>query len=619
MFPSPLIFTSLWILIFLFFSFFYVLVMKAKSIISALHLKYAEKSWKETFQLVRRCMDKSRDESKPCEPLVRSLERLQEVFNVSSMNTMKSRLEVIAKQQRMGFHITEVTCYLTADLFYLEVVLLPCGGVEEVKVAPHGASPVPSEIFLQLLRSKDFAEFSVKLEGLYAQYNIPGDNEVKMKLFASLQWLAKDLQQISDLPRTAKDFDTEVDKTNNGRMGSLITGKEDCPLMIHFFTTHTDGKKTSDQHTERVIYGAQVTVGDSDVPHKLQMASVIPQPAQLDPRGYPAFLPLSEGPCETFPAVFLLKLQPAIPMMPSFIHNVSQITDVAIPEVGLQWAPLPKLLMRRSSANTQQETSAEQDVVFEVSLSGGETHRYVLPGAVWALSAQRAAVVETIPFTHPSHVPAVLELLRHQCAINTLLRSCFSSQRDTAGLGCDLHFEVRPESESSFSVTFQRPNTDSLAVLLVNVSDSRLITCTLFGAAVGEPSMEEFLSTVVTRSMSIPVTLRTLYCKLQELTSAPLSPRLPDTTEAENDHCAPSDGAVTDNNDGASTTFSQSASVPAESFSVSGSACYAVSVSKSELHPEINTSPAVDPYAYTPPVGLFSQWGTSNGQLSEPI
>lgn len=44
----------------------------------------------------------------------------------------------------MGFHLTEATCYLTADLFYLEVVLLPYGGVEEVKVAPHGKAPVVS-------------------------------------------------------------------------------------------------------------------------------------------------------------------------------------------------------------------------------------------------------------------------------------------------------------------------------------------------------------------------------------------------------------------------------------------------------------------------------------------
>lgn len=44
----------------------------------------------------------------------------------------------------MGFHFTEDTCYLTADLFYLEVLLLPCGGVQEVKVALHGEGPVVS-------------------------------------------------------------------------------------------------------------------------------------------------------------------------------------------------------------------------------------------------------------------------------------------------------------------------------------------------------------------------------------------------------------------------------------------------------------------------------------------
>lgn len=42
----------------------------------------------------------------------------------------------------MGFHVTGATCYLTADLFYLEVALLPHGGVEDVKMAPHARSPV---------------------------------------------------------------------------------------------------------------------------------------------------------------------------------------------------------------------------------------------------------------------------------------------------------------------------------------------------------------------------------------------------------------------------------------------------------------------------------------------
>ncbi|XP_074550010.1 mediator of RNA polymerase II transcription subunit 1-like isoform X2 [Halichoeres trimaculatus] len=594
--------------------------MKAKSIISDLHLKFAEKPWNETFQLVRRCMDKSRDESKPCEPLVRSLERLQEVFCVSSMSTIKSRLETIAKQQRMGFHITEATCYLTADLFYLEVVLPPCGGVMEVKVAPHGGSPVPSESFLQLLRSQNFTEFAVKLEGLYNQYNIPGDNEAKLKLLASLQYLGKDLQKMSDLQRAQNDFSTAVEMINHGWTGCLIAGKEDCPLTIQFYINPNDDVKMSDQlmETERAIHSAQVTVGNSEVTHMLQMASVITQPAQLDSQGFPEFLPLSNVPCETVPAVFLLKLQPAIPMLPSFVHRITHITDVAIPDVGLQWAPLPKLLMRRSSANTQ--LSDEQDAIFRVYLPAAVTHSYALPGAAWSEPPHRAAVIDSIPFTHPAHVPALLELLRHQCIINTLLGSCLSSQCEGTGLVCDLHFEVLPESESRFSVTFQRPGADSLAVLLVNVSDPHHIACTLYGVETWDPSLDRYMSDIVKRCLSIPVTLSTLHNKLRDLTSTPLPPACPATTEtAENDHSAPSNAAVTGTSGASSVPVSQSATVPEHSFGVSGSACYAVSVSKSESCPEINTTPAINPFSYTAPVGAFPQWVTSNGQLSNPI
>jgi len=53
-------------------------------------------------------------------------------------------------------------------------------------------------------------------------------------------------------------------------------------------------------------------------------------------------------------------------------------------------------------------------------------HSYILPGAAWAAPAHRATVVDSVPFSHPAHVPALLELLRHQCAINTLLSSCLN-------------------------------------------------------------------------------------------------------------------------------------------------------------------------------------------------
>lgn len=117
--------------------------------------------------------------------------------------------------------------------------------------------------------------------------------------------------------------------------------------------------------------------------------------------------------------------------------------------------------------------------------------------------------------------------------------------------------------------------------------------------------------------MSIPATLSTLHSKLEKITSAPLSPRRPATAEAENDLSAPPSTSVTGTSSTLST-FTQSASVTEDGLSVSGSACYAMSVAKSELLPEINTSAAVNLYPFTP-VGVFPHWMTNNSQLSELI
>lgn len=112
---------------------------------------------------------------------------------------------------------------------------------------------------------------------------------------------------------------------------------------------------------------------------------------------YPVFVPLNEVPNEMLPACFLLKLQPAMPVTLPFVKQLSQITgrgkfssllyemcmktnagslqpccsssdyflDVTVPDVDLQWAPLPKLLMTGSvSTNDQWETSCDNKRTF---------------------------------------------------------------------------------------------------------------------------------------------------------------------------------------------------------------------------------------------------------------
>ncbi|XP_076014251.1 mediator of RNA polymerase II transcription subunit 1-like [Genypterus blacodes] len=567
-----------------------------ESILSKLHLKYAQKTWNETFQLVHRCMDKTRDDSKTNKLLTRSLERLSEALNVTSLHTMKSRLEIIAKQQGMGFHVTEHMCYLTADLFYLEVVLLPCGGAAEVKVATHGDPPMASEVFLQQLRSKDFAVFSKKLASMWSQYNIPGNNELKLKLFMSLQCIGKDLLKMSLSQREPQHSDPRVDMICNGRVGCLIADREDCPLTIQFYVNPTNEIKTSASHVEPVVQAAQVTVTLSDIARKLQMASVIPQPLQIDRYGHPMFMPLGEVLFETLPACFLLKLQPPVPILSSFVNMLSQITGVTIPDVDLQWAPLPMILLQ--SLPHCDNLGEDKDKTKSVGPPPGQkSPRCVFSRPAWEVPAQIGTMMDAVPFTHPAHIPALLELLRHQCAYNALLRSCI----DSPGSVYDLHFEVLSESETSFTVAFIPPDTDDLAVLLVNVAGPHHITCSVYGAAFKDLGLDDHVSTIMKRYMSVPLALKALCGKLERITAAAPSSDRPAATEAGNDP------SVTDtNNTVTSSVSSQSSAGPAEEgFTVS--ACFAVSVATPELYSDISSSSPVDPYQVTN-VGLFPLW-----------
>ncbi|XP_008394766.1 mediator of RNA polymerase II transcription subunit 1-like isoform X2 [Poecilia reticulata] len=505
-------------------------VMKENATISNLHRKFAERSWNDTFQLVRRCMDKPRDESKPCEPIARALDRLQEVLQAPTMDNTKSRLEMIAKRQGMDFYCTDATCYLTADIFYLEVLLLPSGEVKE-----------PSRSLLHLLRSYNFSEFSVRLRELFAQYNIPGDRETKSKMLKSLKSFWKDLQQISDMPNEPKRFEAQMDLINNGRVGFLMTEKQDYPPSLYFYISPNDCPKNSEMSLEEllelkpVVQVNQATIGVGDLTRRLQMTSLISEAPHLDTRSCPAGAALGEVSNETLPACFLLRLKTPIPVFSHIVERVGQITGVTIPDCDLQWAPLPKLLMNASASAKSPSEPLDGQEIFTVVFPEGGMHTYVVPDSSWDAPTQRAALLASVPFTQPAHVSAVLELLRHQCVFNTLLRSCLTQSASPASV-CDLHFEVRPESTTSISVTFCQPHIDRLAVLLVNIPDPRQITCQLFGGGFYDPSypmLDEYTTMVLTSCMSIPVAMRALYCKLEETTSCPT------TTVAENDQLSP--------------------------------------------------------------------------------
>uniref|UniRef100_A0A3B5M9N0 Mediator of RNA polymerase II transcription subunit 1 n=1 Tax=Xiphophorus couchianus TaxID=32473 RepID=A0A3B5M9N0_9TELE len=333
--------------------------MKKNTSISNLHCKFAEKSWNHTFQLVRRCMEKSRDESKPCEPLCLTF------IHISFFAFF-----------RMGFHFTESTCYLTADFFYLEVLLLPSGEVQEVKVALQGEHPAvnyPPSLYF---------------------YSSPNDclkNSELCKILISL------LNSMSDHAADSK-----------------------LHLLFFYFIAFEEL-----QEFKPAVQAARATIGVSDLTRKLQMTSLISEAPQLDTQGSVFYFiaAFSEVSNEMLPTCFLLRLKTPIPVLFHIVERVGQITGVTIPDCDLQWAPLPKLLMKASE---------KSKCVVQVFPEGG-MHTYVLPDSSWDVPTQRAALLASVPFTQPAHVSAVLELLRHQCAFNTLLRSCLTQSASPGG------------------------------------------------------------------------------------------------------------------------------------------------------------------------------------------
>ncbi|XP_047666667.1 mediator of RNA polymerase II transcription subunit 1 isoform X3 [Tachysurus fulvidraco] len=485
-------------------------VMK-KTYLSELSSKYSEKPWSETFQLVHRCMGKARTHSRDSEPVMRCLQKLQEAQNVKSLSAMVSRLERIAKQKGLGSHLspTETACYLTADLFYVEVLLLPGGEVEDVKVAKQGEAPESNASLFQMLRLKKFQEFSHKMDDLASLYNIPGDGDAKLKVYTSLQHLKKDLLKISNLPRHLIESDAHVDMVLNGRIGRITPSSEGSPMSIEYYIS------PSDALIERLQPGegsgsqtAVLVVGASATTHRLQMESLIPTPPQVNSQGLPAFIPLSETCSELLPASFLLKLKPPVPMLNSFIHKMSQITDIP-PDVDLQGEPLFQLL--HSNALKDKRSCGGNDAHFLVSLPDAEFHSYLFADAEWKCDVWKGSLIHKIPFTHPSHVPAILDLLRYQSAINTLLRSCITSLMHQPEIEFDLSCEILPESECSFSVTF------NILDMLVSVLDCRHLSCRLLMPGPVDHALDDYISRVLTRCMSIPITLRAIRKRITSL------------------------------------------------------------------------------------------------------
>ncbi|XP_074841585.1 mediator of RNA polymerase II transcription subunit 1-like [Carettochelys insculpta] len=435
-----------------------VKLISASALMDRLHLKYAQKPWIETLKLVRLCMDKPRRDT-PHNPLLSSLEKIQRTLNAKSLSTVMNRLEFLSKQKGLKSHISPsgTACYLTSDTFYIEVELEKDGKVIDVKLAHLGEAPVVCDDLVQLLRMKNYDAFGKCLEGLLNLYKIPGNSDMKAKIYLALQSLENDLYTMSLLNRTQEV--NRITEVLHGKTGHLVPRTGGTPMTIEYYLSPYQVLE-EELNPDSQVCGtkAYVTVGSSNTTHRLPISPLIVDPQPVD--GNPAFLSLADELSMDLSACFFLTFHQPFPMSSFRIQEIQKITGIPID--GLKLASLHALIVQFTLNDEYKEDLSTNNSFFFVSLPDCLKHSYFISKGT-EKSDITGALISKIPFTHPKCVPPIIEILRHQVAYNTLIGSCVSE--NTANKDCSelLYFEVSPQTDTSFSISFKHPMGESLA------------------------------------------------------------------------------------------------------------------------------------------------------------
>uniref|UniRef100_A0A096LU77 Mediator of RNA polymerase II transcription subunit 1 n=1 Tax=Poecilia formosa TaxID=48698 RepID=A0A096LU77_POEFO len=504
------------------------------ALLERLHAKHnASRPWEGTINVVRQAMEKrSVMNEAGHQLLLNCLETLQRALKVSSLPSMTDRLESIARQNMLGSHLstTKTECYITSDMFYVEVQLDTGGQLVDVKVAHQGENPTSCSELIQHLSEKNFEAFSKHLKGLVDLYRLPGDNKLKTKMYIALQSLELDLTKMMTMFRLATNANT-VETILHGSVGWLTPRSGGNLVSLQCYVSPYDifevetGSQLSlpDNNVPRSLgVSVSVTIEGTSAVYKLPIAPLITGSHPVDNKGTPSFSTVSNSNSVDLPACFFLKMNRPMPFSLSFIQRLGSATSIPVFETPPPLSLLYQLIVQ-SQLQLLEEGSATPATLNNMhfySILPDQHHCYFLNGdaPVQDGHSLQGAMVSKIPFRHPAHVPLLLDIIRHQAAYNTLIGSCVkrtSVKEDSAGL---LQFEVCPLTDSSFSVSFQHPVNESLVCVVMEVIDSRQVSCHLYkGPSDALICTDEFITKVVTRCMSIPVTMRAIRRKAETI------------------------------------------------------------------------------------------------------
>ncbi|XP_061186032.1 mediator of RNA polymerase II transcription subunit 1-like [Saccostrea echinata] len=504
-----------------------------------LHRSYIRgKEWKESMRVVQQNLSRDKKmmvEEKDVTTIRSCLDRLQSCIKVVSQQTLLERLEASARQVGLMFTIpasSEKSAIISNEMFRIEIIFDPGGLVKDVRVS-HQGEPSSCDEILEVLRQGNFEEFIVHLKGLQNIYNVPGDRKQKSKLFLALQALETDLNGLAQLQSSIKGVSNCIHKSP---LGILLPRKGGCPMKLVYYVSPYDllNKKSRSPYpmtveaiTENGL-GQSVTVCIEQHPHRRLQTIPLMSVIQQDGKSLPSFQALSQVNSTSLPACFTLVLAKPIPVAVSIIQAIQEVTDI---DVITEGAPdtLLQLLLSQSS-NGKARPGSE----FYVTLPD-QQHAYYLTDIGESSLDQTARMVSRIPFTHPTNVANILNLLRQQLLFNTVVSSCIRPYAKQDLLS-SVVFQLVCTSLQHFSVMFEHPLQDTMVTAEVDLSDITGVKFRVSVAEEGEDLLsDDAASKIFQRCLSIPVTLRSVIHKVSEQLRKEPSPE-PSPVSMETDH-----------------------------------------------------------------------------------
>lgn len=446
--------------------------------------------------------------------LQKCLDMIQKSIKVTSMQSMIERLDTITRQQGLMFTTGPggQECFISSDMFYVEVLLEPSGTVNDVKISHHG-DPLSCPELTQVLLRGDFAEFTKHLEGLASIYQLNADKKQKTKAYLALQALETDLSILSQLQSFMNEPSNLVHKSP---VGILQPRKGGHPMKLTFFISPYDLLDVDSQSSIPLTVEAILEKGlghsvsvciESSGSHKLQTTSLISVTNTPEGKNLPSFAALSNLNSTMLPASFVLKLPKPFPMAVALVRKIHAVTLIECADTSTT-QPLLSLIINQASEG---KLSASSDRGLNVTLPDQQHCYYLLSGS----PELPGVMVSGVPFTHPTHVPQILVFLRQQLLFNTLVASCVRpSSRQNAEMS---HmFEVNTTSISNISISFEHPLDESLATVDLNLSEITSVKCRIYTLN-SDISIctDEYASKVMQRCLSIPVTMRAVIRKAQ--------------------------------------------------------------------------------------------------------